>query len=186
MSGAFKIVGISGSLRKASFNTAALRACAELMPDGVTFEIVEIGHLPHYNEDLRVNGGFPADVEAFRAKIASADAILFATPEYNYGVTGALKDAIDWGSRPPNQPFAGKPYGMISVTGGILGGARGQLPLRQIMISLDGMPINNPQVYIGNAKEKFDANLNFTDQAGRDFIKQLLVKMVALGRQLKK
>ena len=115
-----------------------------------------------------------------------ADAIVFATPEYNYGVTGVLKDALDWGSRPPNQPFAGKPYAMISVTGGILGGARGQPPLRQIMVSLDGQPINNPQVYIGGAKDKFDANLNYADEAGKDLIRQLLAKTMKLGKQLKK
>ena len=186
MSDHFKLVGISGSLRKASYNTAALRACAELVPAGVSFEIVDIAHLPHYNEDLRDGQGFPKDVMEFRAKIAAADACVFASPEYNYSVSGAFKDALDWGSRAPNQPFVGKPYAMISAANGLLGGSRMQLQLRQMMVSLDGVPINNPQVFISGAKDKFDTDMKYTDQAGRELIRQLLEKTVALGRQLKK
>ena len=177
---------ICGSLRKGSYNSAILRAAQKLAPADATIEIVEIGHLPFYNEDLRPGTGFPDVVQAFRDKLAAADAILFAVPEYNYSVTAVLKNAIDWASRAPNQPVAGKPYAMISVSGGTLGGSRGQLQLRQIMVSCDCVAINNPQVFIGGAKDKFDADLNYTDKTGQDLIRQLLEKAVSLGRQLKK
>ena len=181
----FKILAMSGSLRKASLNTAALRTAVTLAPPNVEIEIADISDLPLYNEDLRINNGFPPNVERLIAKTIAADAVLFAVPEYNYSVSAPLKNAIDWISRGPTKPMAGKPYAMIGVAGGLLGTSRAQLQMRQMMISLDAMPINNPQVYIGSPKDKFDANLNFIDPAGLDLIKQLLEISVALGRQLK-
>jgi chromate reductase len=183
----FKFVAVSGSLRKGSYNSAILRAARRLAPEGVTIEIAEIGDLPLYNEDIRPGGtGFPPTVQAFREKLAGADAFLFAIPEYNYAISSPLKNAIDWASRPPNLPLAGKVYAMLSVSGGLLGGSRGQMNMRQIMVSCDGLPLNKPQVFIGGAKDKFDAELNFTDKAGQDLIRELLANAVALARQLKK
>src|SRR3954466_6152813 len=131
-----KIVGMSGSLRKGSFNSAALRAAQRLAPAGATIEIAEIGDLPLYNDDVRA-AGYPPAAERLRAQLGAADAILFVTPEYNYSISGVLKNAIDWASRPPNQPFDGMPIAIMGASGGILGTARAQYHLRQMMVFLN-------------------------------------------------
>ena len=181
----FKIVAISGSLRKKSLNTAALRAAQELAPAGVSIEIVETGDLPLYNEDLRVDGSFPATVHRLREQIRAADAVLIACPEYNYVVTPSLKNALDWCSRAPNQPFDWKAVGILGVAGGAAGTARAQFSLRNILVSLNAFGGNQPQVMIGMAQSKFDAEGRFTDQAGRDFLKQHLENLVTLAHKLK-
>jgi len=181
----FKICAMSGSLRKNSFNTAALRAAQELAPAGVTVEIADLSDIPLYDEDLRHEGSFPEPVMRLRAQIAAADGILFASPEYNYSVTGVLKNAIDWASRPANQPFDGKAYAILGAAGGILGTSRGQWHLRQIMVGCNAWGVNNPQVYIGGAAQKFDAEGRFTDEPGRVLIGQLLEALVKLGTKLK-
>ena len=181
----FKICAMSGSLRKDSFNTAALRAAQEVAPAGVSIEIAEIGDLPLYNEDLRHEGSFPDTVMRLRGQIAAADAILFASPEYNYSVTSVLKNAVDWASRGPNQPFDGKAFAILGAAGGVLGTSRGQWHLRQMMVSCNGYGVNSPQVYIGGAAQKFDATGRFTDEAGRVLIGQLIEALVKLGTKLK-
>ncbi len=181
----FHILGISGSLRKASFNTAALRAVGELLPEGVTFEIAEIGDLPLYNEDLRVNGSFPPEVQRLREQIAKADGLVFAVPEYNYSVSPAMKNAIDWASRAPNQVFDWKPYAMIGAATGLFGTVRAQMALRQILFGINAYPVNNPQVMIAGAAQKFDAEGKLTDQAARDLITQLIHALVKLAGKLK-
>jgi chromate reductase len=180
-----KVVGISGSLRKGSFNTAALRAAQGLAPEGMTIEIAEIGDLPLYNDDLRA-AGYPPSAERFRAQLASADAVLFVTPEYNYSVSGVLKNAIDWGSRPPNQPFEGKPIAMMGASGGLLGTARAQYHLRQMMVFLDAFPLNKPEVMIGQAGKKFDESGKLTDEPTREFIRKLLESLRDWTNRLKK
>jgi chromate reductase len=181
----FKIVAFSGSLRKKSLNTAALHAAAELVPAGVSVEIVEIGDLPLYNEDLRIDGGYPPAPHRLREQVRAADAILISCPEYNYAVTPALKNALDWCSRPPSQPFAYKAVGIIGVAGGAAGTARAQSNLRNILVGLDAYAVNQPQVMIGAGHTKFDADGKFIDQQGRDFIKAHLEALVKLARQLK-
>ena len=181
----FKILAMSGSLRKKSFNTASLRAAQELAPAGVTVEIVDIGNLPLYNEDLRVDGSFPEPVMKLREQVRAADAILLACPEYNYAVTPALKNALDWCSRPANQPFAYKAVGMFGVSGGAAGTARAQFNLRGILVGLDAYAVNQPQVMIGGAQQKFDADGKLHDQASRDFIKAHLESLVKLANKLK-
>ncbi len=181
----FKIVAMSGSLRKKSTNTAALRAAQELAPAGVTVEIVEIGDLPLYNEDLRHEGSFPAPAQRLREQIKAADAVLIACPEYNYGVTPALKNALDWCSRPANQPFAYKAVGILGVSGGAAGTARAQSNLRNILVGLDAYAVNQPQVMIGASGSKFDAEGKLHDQASRDFIKAHLEALVKLANKLK-
>lgn len=171
--GVVKVLGMSGSLRKASFNTMALHAAQELAPAGMTIEIVGIGDLPLYNDDIRV-AGYPPVVQAFRDRIAAADALLFVTPEYNYSTSGVLKNAIDWGSRPPSQPFDGKPVAMMGASGGILGTARAQYHLRQMCVFLNMLPVNKPEVMIGQAQSRFDAAGKLTDEATRGLVKQLL------------
>jgi chromate reductase len=182
---AFHILGISGSLRKGSHNTAALRAVGELLPEGTTFEIGEIGDLPLYNEDLRENGSFPPQVQRLRAQIAKADALIFAVPEYNYSVSAALKNAIDWASRAPNQPFDWKAFGIIGAATGVLGTVRAQMALRHLMIGLNAYAVNVPQVMIAGAAQKFDADGKLIDQPARDLIAQHVQALVKLAHKLK-
>ena len=170
------VIGISGSLRKGSFNTAALRAAQGLAPEGMTIERAEIGDLPLYNDDVRA-AGFPPPAERLRAQIAAADAILFVTPEYNYSISGVLKNAIDWASRPPSQPFEAKPVAIMGASPGLFGSARAQYHLRQMLIFLNAMPVNRPEVMIGQAQNKFDADGNLTDEPTREFIRKLLVSL---------
>ncbi|MDE2517743.1 MAG: NAD(P)H-dependent oxidoreductase [Rhodospirillales bacterium] len=169
-----KILGIAGSLRKASFNAAALRACQGLAPAGMAIEIFDIASIPLYNEDLR-GEGFPPPVVALRAAIKAADGLLIATPEYNYSVPGVLKNAIDWASRPPEQPFDGKPIGIIGASAGVLGTARAQYHLRQCFVFLNGHVMNRPEVMIGGAQNKFAADGSLTDAPTRDFMAAHLV-----------
>ena len=170
------VIGISGSLRKGSFNTAALRAAQGLAPEGMTIERAEIGDLPLYNDDVRA-AGFPPPVERLRAQLAAADAVLLVTPEYNYSISGVLKNAIDWASRPPSQPFEAKPVAIMGASPGLFGSARAQYHLRQMLIFLNAMPVNRPEVMIGQAQNKFDADGNLTDEPTREFIRKLLVAL---------
>jgi chromate reductase len=170
------VLGICGSLRAGSYNKATLRTAIELKPPGMTIETAEIGSFPLYNEDVRALG-FPPPVEKLRAQIAAADALLFVTPEYNYTISGVLKNAIDWASRPPDQPFAGKPVAIMGAGAGMAGTARAQYDLRKCCVFLDMHPLNRPEVLIGQAHTKFDAQGRLTDEAARGFIRDLLVAL---------
>lgn len=164
-----RILGIAGSLRRGSFNAATLHAARELAPAGLTIEIFDIAPIPLYNEDVRQQG-FPASVADLRARIKAADGLLIVTPEYNYSIPGVLKNAIDWASRPPEQPFDGKPIGLMGAAGGVMGTSRAQYHLRQCFVFLNGLVMNRPEVMIPQAQNKFDANGTLTDQTTRDFI----------------
>ncbi len=177
-SGSVRILGISGSLRRGAFNTSALRAAQELAPQGMTIDLLGIGDIPLYNEDVRAQG-FPPAVEALRQRIKAADGLLFATPEYNYSVPGVLKNVIDWASRPPEQPFDGKPIAIMGASGGVLGTARAQYHLRQCFIFLNGHVMNRPEVMIGQAGSKFDAEGKLTDQPTREFLAGMLTALKA-------
>jgi chromate reductase, NAD(P)H dehydrogenase (quinone) len=179
------VIGISGSLRKGSFNTAALRAAQGLAPEGMTIEVAQIGDLPLYNDDVRA-AGFPPPAERLRAQIAAADAVLLVTPEYNYSISGVLKNAIDWASRPPSQPFEAKPVAIMGASPGLFGSARAQYHLRQMLIFLNAMPVNRPEVMIGQAQNKFDADGNLTDEPTREFIRKLLVALRDWTERLKR
>src|SRR5579862_3250708 len=168
-----KVLGICGSLRKGSFNMMALRVAQSLAPPGMKIDIADITAFPLYNEDVRAQG-FPPPVQTFRDQIAAADALLFVTPEYNYSMSGVLKNAIDWASRPPNQPFDGKPVAIMGASGGILGTARAQYHLRQTCVFLNMFPVNKPEVMIGQSASRFDAEGKLTDEATRGLVKQLL------------
>jgi len=168
-----KILGISGSLRKASFNTAALRACRELMPQGMTLEIAEIGDIPMFNQDI-FDAGLPAPAKRFRDAVTAADGVLIASPEYNFSLTPALKNAIDWASRPPNQSWQDKPVAVFSASAGPLGGARVQYDMRRILGQLWAHVLPRPEVFIGSASTKFDAQGKLTDEATRKFLAELL------------
>ncbi len=179
-----KVLAISGSLRKASYNTAALRAAQELAPEGMTIEIASIADIPFYNADVQEQG-FPGTVMALAEQIRAADAILIASPEYNYSTSGVLKNTIDWLSRVPQQPFAGKPVAMIGASMSLLGAARAQYHLRQAFVFLDALPVNKPEVFIAQAQNRFDAEGRLTDELTRGFIRQLLVSLAAWTLRLK-
>jgi len=168
------ILGICGSLRKASYNMAALRACTELMPQGVTLHITSIADIPMYNQDV-MDAGMPDPVKRLRGEIAAADGVLMASPEYNFSLPAPLKNAIDWASRAPNQVFQDKPVAIISAAApGPLGGARVQYDLRRILTQLWAYPLPRPEVFIGMANTKFDAQGKLTDDTTRKFLTDLL------------
>jgi len=177
------VLAICGSLRAGSYNRAALRVAIELKPPGMTIETADISAFPLYNEDVRAQG-FPPPVETLRRQIAAADALLFVTPEYNYSMSGVLKNAIDWASRPPDQPFAGKPVAIMGAAAGMAGSARAQYDLRRSCVFLDMHPLNKPEVLIGQAQTKFDADGRFTDEVGRGLIRDLLVALEQWTRQI--
>jgi chromate reductase len=179
-----KILGLSGSLRKGSFNTALLRAAIELAPPGMTIEEHSLAAIPMYDDDLR-QAGYPAPVQALRQAVAAADALLFVTPEYNYSIPGMLKNAIDWVSRPPAQPFAGKPAAIMSTTGGMLGGARAHYHLRQICVFVDIYPLNKPEVIVPHALQKFDADLRLSDEPTRKLVAAQLEALAEWTLRLK-
>jgi chromate reductase len=178
-----KVLGISGSLRKGSYNTAALRAAQELAPAGVTIDIFDLAPIPIYNEDVKA-AGFPAPVQELRQRIAAADALLIATPEYNYSMSGVLKNAIDWASRPPNHPFSDKPVAIMGASPGVTGTARAQYHLRQVCVFLDMHFVNKPEVMIGAAATKFDAEGRLTDETTRGFVRDLVAALAAWTRRL--
>ncbi|MGH8583896.1 MAG: NADPH-dependent FMN reductase [Gammaproteobacteria bacterium] len=185
MTTAIKVLGICGSLRQASYNAAALRAARELAPAaGIMIETADISDLPLYNEDLRAQG-FPVPAERLREQIRVADALLFVTPEYNYSIPGVLKNAIDWASRPPDQPFAGKPAAVMGASMSLFGSARAQYHLRQSLIFLDVHFLNKPEVMIAQAQERFDAQSRLTHEPTRELIARLLAALADWTQQLK-
>lgn len=178
-----KILGIAGSLRQASYNRGTLRAAAKLAPEGAEIEIFDIEGIPGFNQDDEQNP--PEKVAELKRKIREADAILFVTPEYNYSIPGVLKNAIDWASRPyGDNAFDGKPAAIMGASIGAIATARAQYHLRQIMVFLNMFPVNQPEVMIGNAAEKFDDEGNLTDEKTKDFIRQLLENLVDWTRRI--
>jgi chromate reductase, NAD(P)H dehydrogenase (quinone) len=170
---AIKLLGISGSLRARSYNSGALSVVGSVLPEDMEFEVASLTDLPFYNADIEQRG-FPAEVESFRNKVAAADALIFALPEYNFSVPGVLKNSLEWLSRPPNSPTSGKPCAMFGASVSPLGTARGQFHFRHICVSLNMIPVNAPHVDITNAKTKFDEQGRLTDQASIDLIRQLV------------
>lgn len=180
-----KILGFAGSLRAGSYNKALLRAAIELLPKGVSLEIFEIEGIPPFNQDIEKD--MPTKIREFKSKIREADAILIATPEYNYSVPGVLKNAIDWASRPyGDNAFEGKPAAIMSASVGMLGGARAQYHLRQIFVFLNMYPINGPEVILSFSQDKFDANGKLTDENTKKFLRRLLQNLADWTRRLRK
>jgi len=135
----------------------------------MSIETCDISAISLYNEDVREQG-FPAPVAELRARIKEADGLLLVTPEYNYSIPGVLKNAIDWASRPPEQPFEGKPIGIMGASAGAMGSGRAQYHLRQCFVFLNGLVMNRPEGMVPAAQTRFDASGKLTDQATRDFI----------------
>lgn len=179
-----KFLGLSGSLRKASYNSGALRAAEALLPEGTAFAIAELRPIPFYDADVEAEA-IPAPVAQLRKEVADADALVFAVPEYNYSVTGLLKNALEWLSRPPNPPAYGKPCAVLGATVSPLGTARGQFHFRHICVSLNMTPVNAPHVDIANARDKFDDAGNLVDAASMDQIRQLLHELKRLTAMMR-
>jgi chromate reductase len=178
------ILGIAGSLRQNSYNRAALRAAKILAPDDALLDIFELDGIPGFNEDEERNP--PAKVVELKTRVRAADAILFVTPEYNYSIPGVLKNAIDWASRPYGESvWNGKPAAIMGASIGMLGSARAQYHLRQCCVFLNMYLLNNPEVMIPNAADRFDADGNLVDDNSRELIAQLLQSLVHWTRRLK-
>ena len=179
------ILGIAGSLRAGSYNRALLRAASEVAPAGVELKIFDgLAAIPGYNADVEAKGD-PEPVVAFKAAIRDADALLIATPEYNYGVPGVLKNAIDWASRPPGKSVLNrKPAALMGATPGSTGTARAQLALRQSFVFTETYVLLRPEVLIARAHEKFDADGRLTDERTRQSVGQLVAALVDWTRRL--
>lgn len=177
------VTAISGSLRRHSYNTGLLRAAQEVAPAGMTIDIVTLEKLPPYNADVEREEGFPVAVEDLRAAIADADALLIATPEYNYSIPGVLKNAIDWASRGgADAPITGKPAAILGG-GGRSGTLRAQLHLRQILAHNDLRVVQKPEVLVDRVWERFDRSGRLVDERFRDQLERLLAALAAEVRR---
>ncbi|WP_219893237.1 NADPH-dependent FMN reductase [Aquisediminimonas profunda] len=165
----FNILGISGSLRKASYNSASLRAAQSLSPGNTRISIADISAIPGYNDDVREQG-FPQSAMRLAEQISAADAVLVSTPEYNYSIPGALKNAIDWVSKAPDQPFRHKSIAIMGASVGAIGTSRAQHDLRKVFVSLDAHVLNQPEIVIVAAHTRFDASGLLIDEATRKLI----------------
>ncbi|HKG70816.1 MAG TPA: NAD(P)H-dependent oxidoreductase [Nitrososphaeraceae archaeon] len=183
MGNKLRIIGFAGSLRKGSYNRSLLRSAGQLLPQDTALEIFDLSDIPPFNQDLEAN--MPAKVNEFKSKIRESDALLIATPEYNYSVPGVLKNAIDYASRPyGDNPFDDKPVAIMSASVGMLGGARAQYHLRQMFVFLNMHPINAPEVIVTSASNKFDAEGNLLDENTKKFLTQLLQNLSNWTRRL--
>ena len=176
----FNVVGFAGSLRRGSYNRALLRAAQELAPPSLHIVIHELDGIPLYNEDLEAAGA-PLTVVQLRDAVRESDALLIATPEYNHGVPGVLKNTVDWLSRPPrNSALDGKVAALIGASLGMTGTARGQAQLRQALGATNTYALLQPEVLVALAHEKFDADGRLTHQATRDVLATFLQRFTDL------
>jgi chromate reductase, NAD(P)H dehydrogenase (quinone) len=180
------VITICGSLRKGSYNAMVQRALPSLVPEGMVLdEAPPFAAFPLYNADVQSATGFPAPVNALADAIRAADGVIIVTPEYNFSIPGGLKNAIDWVSRLPNQPFAGKPVALQSASPGPLGGGRVQYDLRRAMVFLDAFVLNKPEIFIGGCASKIDEKTGeLKDETTRNFIKQQLAAFSKFIAQL--
>jgi chromate reductase len=171
------LLGICGSMRKASLNRRLLAVVGELLPDGARFSEADgLDQLPIFNSDLSE----PPAVTALKAAIATADGVIIAVPEYNYSIPGGLKNALDWISRPPpTSPMRGKPIGLVGAATGMSGTIRAQTHLRQMLVYSDSPCMSQPEVLIPRAHERFDAHGVLADESTRDLLKRFGAAMVA-------
>ncbi|MBB5234636.1 NADPH-dependent FMN reductase [Deinococcus budaensis] len=180
-----RILGIAGSLREGSYNRATLRAATELVPDGAVIETFELNGLPAYNQDEERNP--PEKVRELKRRIREADALLIVTPEYNYSIPGVLKNAIDWASRPyGDNSFDGKPAAIMGASIGSIATARAQYDLRKMFVYLNVFALNQPEVMIGHAQDRFDEEGNLIDETTRAFIRQQLEALIKWTRRLER
>ncbi len=184
MSQKIHILGFAGSLRKESYNRAILAAAVETVPEDASLEVFDLEGIPPFNQDLELQP--PDKVKEFKKRIRAADAILIATPEYNYSIPGVLKNAIDWASRPyEGNAFDGKPVAVMGASIGTLGTARAQYDLRRSFVFLNMLPLNQPEVMVAFAQDKVDGKGRVTDEKTRKKIRELLESLIAWTRRTK-
>lgn len=179
------VCGIAGSLRRGSLNRALLRAARELAPAGMEVRIFDrLAEIPPFDQDLEAAGD-PEAVQALKRAIGEADALLIATPEYNHGVPGVLKNAIDWASRPPRRSvLGGKPTAIFGASPGVTGTARAQSQLRQSFVFTDTPVLPQPEILVYRASEKFDAEGRLSDEKTREFVGKLLAGLADWAARL--
>jgi len=178
------VLGIAGSLRQKSYDKSVLRAAAEMLPEGMTLKIYDIAPIPLDNADVEAHGD-PEPVRHFKPRLAAANALLIATPEYNYSVPGVLKNALDQAPRPPaTTPLGEKPPAIIGASGGPWGTARAHLAPRQTAVFMNMHPMNKLPQQIPHAEAKFDADLKLTDETTRQHLRAVLVTLAAWARRL--
>jgi len=176
-----KVLGIAGSLRKKSYNRALLRAALEVAPSNCILEILDLEGIPLYNQDEE--NPLPQTVVRLKTKIRGADAILIATPEYNYSISGVLKNALDWGSRPYGEnAWDNKTVAIMGASPGLQGTSRAQYHLRQVFVYLNMHPLNQPELMVGTAQDKFDDNGNLTDPKTHQKIAALLNALIVAAK----
>ena len=187
MNSSVHFVGMSGSLRKGSFNTMLLHNVRDLLPEGVTMDIVSIAEIPLYNAELDLPAvqERPAPVATFRNSLAKADGIVIVSPEYNYSIPGGLKNAIDWASRGTDSPLLKKSVAVMGATPGMWGTVRMQLAFQSVFLFLDMKPILKPEVLIASATTKFNEQGTLTDETGRDLIRKKLAALKDLVLQIR-
>jgi chromate reductase len=186
MNSSIHFVGMSGSLRKGSFNTMLLNNVLQLLPDGVTMEIASIADIPLYNADLDLPAAKerPQIVTEFRTILSRADGLIIVSPEYNYSIPGGLKNAIDWASRGEDSPLLKKPVAVMGATPGMWGTIRMQMAFYGVFLFLDMKPVLKPEILVANASTKFDQQGNLTDEKAKELIKQKLETLKSLVLQL--
>ena len=168
------VLGFAGSLRRESFNRSLLRAAGELAPEGMAISTFDLADIPLYNGDVEALGD-PEPVARFKQAIRAADGVLMVTPEYNHGVPGVMKNAVDWASRPPGDAaLARKPVALLGASPGITGSARGQSQLRQAFEFTQSYCMPQPEILVFRAHEKFDAEGNLTDERTRQNLAKFL------------
>jgi chromate reductase len=178
------ILGFAGSLRKQSYNKAILAVAVGMVPDDASLEVFDLEGIPPFNQDLELRP--PDKVKEFKTKIRAADAILIATPEYNYSIPGVLKNAIDWASRPyGDNAFDGKPVAVMGASIGTLGTARAQYDLRRSFVFLNMLPLNQPEVMVPLVQDKVDSNGRIIDEKTRNKIRELLQSLVGWTQRMK-
>ncbi len=185
MSANIHLVGLSGSLRKDSYNTALLRIIGTLLPEDTTMEVASIADIPLYNADMDIpaSSARPKIVQDFRDQLARADAFVIVSPEYNYSIPGGLKNAIDWASRGQDSPMLRKPVAIMGATTGLWGTVRMQTAFLPVFVFLEMKPVLKPEVLIAQAKDKFDAEGNLTDQTAIGLVKKKLQALRELALQ---
>lgn len=176
-----KILGIAGSLRKESYNRGLLKAALEMAPSQCALEVLDLEGIPLYNQDAE--NPLPPSVVHLKAKVRAADAILIATPEYNYSIPGVLKNVLDWGSRPyGDNAWNNKPVAIMGASPSMQGTSRAQYHLRQVFVYLNMHPLNQPEVMVASAQDRFDEKGNLTDPKSRQKVAELLTALIASVR----
>jgi chromate reductase len=177
-----QVLGISGSLRKGSYNTALLRAASALLPDGMSLTLQFLHEVPLYDGDVEAKG-LPVGVVSLREAIRAADGVLFSTPEYNNSMPGVLKNAVDWVSRGKDQPLAGKPVALVSASNGRFGGARSQVAWMPTLAVLGTRWMHRPQFYLAHGQDAFAPDGSLVDERTRELLRGLLASFAIWCRE---